>query len=516
MMKIFIRACLFTFLLAVSASAQIDDYSQLFHTTGPNSTSYLGGEMSWCRDVNNDGCDEILVTKRDPEQTRLYYGGSPMDTIPDMFFYDEEGGDGYIVGLAYGDKIVSQAYGSIVIPYSSDYDTAKAYVYHCGPDFDNDYDLVLCGPSGESGQVFGTRICIGNFNGDAFNDIILVDVNFGSGSAGKIFVYYGGPDMDGIVDYTITNQDHIFGPGMLGNSIDCGDVNNDGYDDILATAGTTESNTNVYLFHGGAYPDTIPDWTYTTYDLSTACSIVQGLNGDLYGDVVTGKAWEDVRIFFGGETLSSEPDQIIDYSFTVPFNCGELSDGDLNNDGYDDMIGVANAIDRVHIFHGGPDGAVLDSWIDTPSPRTTIIPGDIDGNGVLDIAHSTYEPNYYGQVFIYGDSTITSVSSQYQQIITSFELLPAYPNPFNAQTTIPFTLDRAGKVRIDVYDVLGRSVGVQYIEPLQAGAHEVIWNAEGVASGVYVVRLTVDPPYGGQQSAETLLHTHTRKVMLVK
>ncbi|MBC8278915.1 MAG: hypothetical protein H8E46_11830, partial [FCB group bacterium] len=44
---------------------------------------------------------------------------------------------------------------------------------------------------------------------------------------------------------------------------------------------------------------------------------------------------------------------------------------------------------------------------------------------------------------------------------------------------------------------------------------EVVWNAEGVSSGVYVVRLSVDPPYGGQQSAGTLLHS-TRKVVLVK
>ena len=98
----------------------------------------------------------------------------------------------------------------------------------------------------------------------------------------------------------------------------------------------------------------------------------------------------------------------------------------------------------------------------------------------------------------------------------TFTLHPVYPNPFNASTTIPFTLDRAGKVKIDIFDITGRSVGVQYIEPLHgmysAGTHEVVWNAKGIASGVYLMRLSVD---GGQQSAGTLLH-ESRKVILLK
>ena len=89
-----------------------------------------------------------------------------------------------------------------------------------------------------------------------------------------------------------------------------------------------------------------------------------------------------------------------------------------------------------------------------------------------------------------------------------FQLLPAYPNPFNAQTTIPFTLDRAGKVKIDVFDITGRSVGVQYIESLQtwfsAGYHEVVWNAEGMSSGVYLVRMIGDS------------YSQTQKLLLIK
>ena len=77
-------------------------------------------------------------------------------------------------------------------------------------------------------------------------------------------------------------------------------------------------------------------------------------------------------------------------------------------------------------------------------------------------------------------------------IPAEFHLSQNYPNPFNAQTVIGFELPEAGEVRIDIFDVTGRSVGVQYIEPLQAGYHEYYWDAEGMASGVYFYSLKVN------------------------
>ena len=96
---------------------------------------------------------------------------------------------------------------------------------------------------------------------------------------------------------------------------------------------------------------------------------------------------------------------------------------------------------------------------------------------------------------------------------SEFALHPNYPNPFNAATTIPFTLNLDGKVKIDIFDITGRSVGVQYIEPLQVGTHEFMWDAEGMVSGVYLVRLIVD---GRVPTAESRHHAQTRKLVLVK
>jgi hypothetical protein len=66
----------------------------------------------------------------------------------------------------------------------------------------------------------------------------------------------------------------------------------------------------------------------------------------------------------------------------------------------------------------------------------------------------------------------------------------AYPNPFNAVTTIPFALPDARDVRIKVLDILGREVVTTVGgESLPAGYHKVQFNADGLASGIYLIRM---------------------------
>lgn len=64
----------------------------------------------------------------------------------------------------------------------------------------------------------------------------------------------------------------------------------------------------------------------------------------------------------------------------------------------------------------------------------------------------------------------------------TFELMDNYPNPFNPQTVIPFSVPEAVEVQIRIYDVLGRYVATLLDERLQAGHHEVVWNS-GIGSG---------------------------------
>jgi subtilisin family serine protease len=64
-----------------------------------------------------------------------------------------------------------------------------------------------------------------------------------------------------------------------------------------------------------------------------------------------------------------------------------------------------------------------------------------------------------------------------------------YPNPFNSATTIAFHLAAASRVRLQVCDVLGRTVAVLVDNTLNAGSHRIAFDASGLASGIYVARL---------------------------
>jgi hypothetical protein len=70
-----------------------------------------------------------------------------------------------------------------------------------------------------------------------------------------------------------------------------------------------------------------------------------------------------------------------------------------------------------------------------------------------------------------------------------FKLYGNYPNPFNPSTTIKFSMSKASNVKLEVFDVLGRLVGVQDLGIRQAGDQEVEFNGMKLASGVYTYRL---------------------------
>jgi DNA-binding transcriptional regulator of glucitol operon len=70
-----------------------------------------------------------------------------------------------------------------------------------------------------------------------------------------------------------------------------------------------------------------------------------------------------------------------------------------------------------------------------------------------------------------------------------FALHAPAPNPFNPTTRISFSLPEASHVRLEVFDLLGRKVATLRDEPMDAGEHEVGWDASGFSSGVYLVRL---------------------------
>jgi hypothetical protein len=71
-------------------------------------------------------------------------------------------------------------------------------------------------------------------------------------------------------------------------------------------------------------------------------------------------------------------------------------------------------------------------------------------------------------------------------------LYPSFPNPAVGRTTIQYALPQAGAVQLAVYDLLGRRVELLVDRTQAAGRQEVAFDARGLASGLYLVRLTAD------------------------
>ncbi len=93
-----------------------------------------------------------------------------------------------------------------------------------------------------------------------------------------------------------------------------------------------------------------------------------------------------------------------------------------------------------------------------------------------------------------GDAPIAELPDKY-------DLLPPYPNPFNPQTTLNYTLPQNGEVQLVIYDVQGREV-IRLVDGWQtAGVYEVKFDASHTASGIYFAMLRVS----GKQFTQKLL-----------
>lgn len=73
---------------------------------------------------------------------------------------------------------------------------------------------------------------------------------------------------------------------------------------------------------------------------------------------------------------------------------------------------------------------------------------------------------------------------------TELTLGPVFPNPFNAEATIPFALPSASNVRVELFDILGRDVATIENNFYPAGTHTIRWNSSTVGTGVYLLKLT--------------------------
>jgi hypothetical protein len=111
--------------------------------------------------------------------------------------------------------------------------------------------------------------------------------------------------------------------------------------------------------------------------------------------------------------------------------------------------------------------------------------------------HPTLNPNGRGGT-IYGDSVYFTpwlteppqdVPGHSTQQLPAWITLDVYPNPFNPATSISFSLPNAGRTKIVVFDLLGRSVRTLTDEVLSAGDHRINFDGSSLPSGIYFAHL---------------------------
>jgi hypothetical protein len=206
-------------------------------------------------------------------------------------------------------------------------------------------------------------------NGDGYDDIIVGSPRGGFGGDQTVYVYYGsaaGPSVN--PDWTVTHDGDV--GDDFGNSVaTAGDVNGDGFDDvIIGDAGIHFQDGAAYVYYGSAAGlSASPDWT--AYGRPEGCgdpefgqSVASAgdVNGDGFGDVVVGAPNHcegeggAANVYLGSASgLHANPAlRITNTQDDAQLGWSVGSAGDVNRDGLDDIILGAPSYEYVEFREG--------------------------------------------------------------------------------------------------------------------------------------------------------------------
>ncbi|MEK7775091.1 MAG: FlgD immunoglobulin-like domain containing protein [Candidatus Zixiibacteriota bacterium] len=320
------------------------------------------------RDVNFDGAHDVVMKGRLSFGLKLntYFGGLLLDTARDQWF----GLDTMMSGAAYCAGLNVDGSGTIGIWSSSAPDQQRRVLHFSLSAFsDSTPDVVIIPPAASFLRRYADGIISNDFNGDGYPDLIFnARGSWADSVNGSVLVYFGGPAFDTLADFTIYRpgsfQDCYDQFGMV--LVDLGDCNGDGFDDMFVGHGQS-CDTVGFVYFGGPSLDSVPDILIP--DATEQATNAGDVNGDGYPDLVTSlsiasSSYSYVNIYYGGPTADSLPDLVIDVKdapgYNIVFGMGIAGLGDVDGDGIDDFA-VASQDDfgygQVYVFAGKSSGS---------------------------------------------------------------------------------------------------------------------------------------------------------------
>jgi len=368
----FLGAFLIT-VLALSNATKSTAQGEGWLVEGNQSKAHLGQTVTTAGDVNGDGYGDLLVGGRfdfgDGGTGVAYaYYGSPqgLASVPDWTAPNDQpnqyaflalDGAGDVNGDGYDDVIAGASH------YTDDeLEEGRAYLFYGSPNgLSNTPAWVVDG--NQYIMYFGTDVAgVGDVNGDGFDDVLVgapykKDAN--GNVIGQALLYLGSPGGLGITPaWTVEGAG---GWSYFGQRLSpAGDVNADGYADFMVsdTAFTNQHTAEgrVFLYHGSpSGPASTPSWTadggqdYASFGGAT--NPAGDVNGDSYDDVIIGSTGFNnpesnegrASLYLGSPNgLNQSPAWTVEGNQSFAYLGNAVgSAGDVNNDGFDDvMIGA--------------------------------------------------------------------------------------------------------------------------------------------------------------------------------
>jgi len=402
--------------------------------TGEAANNQFGFPASRAGDVNGDGYSDVIVAAYGYSSSKgrvyIYFGGSLMNNIADVIITGEAANNYFGISASSAGDVNGDSYSDVIVgAYGNSSNTGKAYIYFGGSSMNNIADVTMTGEA--VNNYYGVSVSdAGDVNGDSFSDVI-VGAFINSSSTGRAYIYFGGSSMNNIADVTMTGgaTNNYFGYSVSA----AGDVNGDGYSDVIVGAYGYSSNTGrAYIFHGGSSMNNGADVTITgeatNNNFGWSVSSAGDINGDGYSDVVVG-AWGYLinigraYIYFGGSSMNNTADVTVTGEGTSnSFGYTVSTCGDVNGDGYSEVIvgayGNSSNNGRAYLYDYYPNGEITYDINMTGGAAgnyfggSVSTAGDVNGDGYSDVIVGAYGySSNTGRAYIYfGGSSMNNVA----------------------------------------------------------------------------------------------------------